>query len=49
MSPPVLDITAMVALIRSALQDYADGREHDGATKAARAERLLVSSTVEHG
>ncbi len=40
---------AMVALIRSARQDYAEGREHDGATKTARVERLLMSSTVKQG
>jgi hypothetical protein len=44
-----LGYNAIVALISSTLQDYAESREHDEATKTAGAEPLLVSGTVEQG
>jgi hypothetical protein len=40
---------AMVALIRSALQDDAAGREQDAAAKAAGAEGMLASSNLKQG
>ena len=41
--------SAMVSLIRSALQDDAAGRVRDAVTKAARAEALLASSNLKQG